>query len=517
MMKPLLPILSLATAITAQYQNPVLWEDLADIDILRVDDAFYYSASTMHYSPGAPILRSYDLVNWEYAGHSVPELDWGDKYNLNGGRAYVKGIWASTLNYRPSTSSFYWGGCIESGKTYMYTAPAVEGPWERHDPPIDRCYYDAGLLVDDDDALYVAYGNTEISVARLSEDGFSEVENRQVFTSDFTIEGARFYKIDGKYYILVTRPPDAQFVLMSTAGPFGPYTMKPLVDRVASPVPETGAPHQGGIVDTPNGDWYYMAFIDAYPGGRLPVLAPIIFDADGWPSVQLVNGGWGASYPMPTISASASKKVKRTLGTDTFNGTSLSHEWEWNHNPDTTKYSVDNGLYLQAATVTDDLYAARNTLTRRIPGPASTATIILDIAGMLDGDHAGLTLLRQSSAWIGIKKDAGGAARVVMVNGITMTEDWETDSKGEETDSVPVPEGAERVWLRARADIDPSSAGEGSFEYSVDGEGFLPLGDTLVFNREWQFFMGYRFGIFYYATQELGGTVVVEEFEVVVA
>ena len=94
----------------ASYTNPVVWQDFADIDIIRVGDVYYASASTMHYSPGAPILRSYDLVNWEFAGHSLPSLDFGSKYNLSGGRAYVDGVWASTLNYRQSNGTFYWAG-----------------------------------------------------------------------------------------------------------------------------------------------------------------------------------------------------------------------------------------------------------------------------------------------------------------------------------------------------------------------------------------------------------------------
>src|SRR5690349_1499885 len=79
----------------ASYTNPVQWEDMYEADVIMVEDAYYYSASTMHYSPGAPILRSYDLVHWEYAGHSVPRLDFGAKYDLNGGRAYIRGVWAS--------------------------------------------------------------------------------------------------------------------------------------------------------------------------------------------------------------------------------------------------------------------------------------------------------------------------------------------------------------------------------------------------------------------------------------
>lgn len=81
-----------------EISQPVIWEDLADIEIIRVNDTFYYSASTMAYSPGAPILKSTDLQNWEYIGHSVPTLDFGSAYDMNGGSsAYVKGIWASSF------------------------------------------------------------------------------------------------------------------------------------------------------------------------------------------------------------------------------------------------------------------------------------------------------------------------------------------------------------------------------------------------------------------------------------
>src|SRR5689334_977773 len=166
------PAQSVPARAAATYSNPVVWQDFADGDIIRVGDTFYYSASTMHYSPGAPILRSYDLVNWEFAGHSVPVLDFSPKYDFNGGRAYVKGVWASFLNYRKSNQTWYWGGCIEFSKTYIFTAPAVEGPWTEH-PAINNCYYDAGLLIDDDDTMYVSYGSTTINVAQLSADGLS--------------------------------------------------------------------------------------------------------------------------------------------------------------------------------------------------------------------------------------------------------------------------------------------------------------------------------------------------------
>ena len=113
------------------FSNPVLWNDLADLDIKRVGSTFYYSASTMHYSPGAPILRSYDLFNWEYIGHSVPTLDFGSKYDLSGGRAYVKGVFASWIGFHPTQNKWYWGGCVEYSRTYIYSAPSPTGPWTR--------------------------------------------------------------------------------------------------------------------------------------------------------------------------------------------------------------------------------------------------------------------------------------------------------------------------------------------------------------------------------------------------
>ncbi|MFC7247253.1 glycoside hydrolase 43 family protein, partial [Catellatospora aurea] len=493
------------------YANPVLWQDFADIDIIRVGDTYYYSASTMHYSPGAPILRSYDLVNWEFAGHSVPTLDHSNAYNLNGnGRAYVKGIWASTLNYRPSNSTFYWMGCMEFNKTYVYTASAVDGTWSKRST-INNCYYDAGLLVDDDDTMYVAYGNSNISVAQLSSDGLSQVRTQQVFTTPSsvgTLEGARFYKRNGSYYIFLTRPANGQYILKSSS-PWGPYTMQQLLLNLPGPVSGGGVPHQGGLVQTQNGAWYYLAFVDSYPGGRIPVLAPVTWTSDGWPQLQLVNGAWGASYPKPNL-PTPPRQVKPMIGSDSFTASTLGPQYEWNHNPDNSRWSVGSGLRLQTATVTNDLYNARNTLTHRIQGPTSTATITLDYSTMRDGDRAGLAMLRDQSAWIGVKRD-NGTTRVVMTNGLTMDSSWNTTGTGSENASASISGG--RIWLRVNADIRPGSGRQARFSYSTDGTNFTALGSAFTLNNAWQFFMGYRFGIFNYATQALGGSVTVSRFD----
>lgn len=495
----------------ATYQNPVIWEDLPDLEVIRVDDTFYYTASTFHYSPGAPLLRSYDLVNWEYVGHSVPVLDFHASYDLTASRSYVNGIWASSLRYRKSNQTYYWVGCMHNvGGGYMFTATSPEGPWTKHSAP---CYYDVGLLIDDDDKMYVAYGNGTISVAELSSDGFKQVKNQQVFTSPSDIgalEGSRFYRINGDYYIFTTQYANGEYVLRSTSGPFGPYTLQKFAVKLPFAGSGAGAsPHQGGIVDTPNGDWYYMAFNDAYPAGRIPVLAPVTW-SNGWPSVTLVNGAWGASYPFPKLPCGAGR-VKSMTGIDNFSGETLEPNWEWNHNPDNAKWAIGAGLTLQTASLTSDLYAARNTLTHRIPGPTSTATIELDFSAMKDGDVGGLATLRDASAWIGIKR-VNGANKVVMVNNLTLDSSWNTTSSGTEVASADAI--GSKIWLRVTANIrTDAGGGQARFYYSTDGTQFSQLGSAFTMKKEWQFFLGYRYAIFNYATQALGGFVKVNSFQ----
>src|SRR6478735_1352370 len=86
------------------FDNPLIYSDFPDNDVfLGPDNNYYFSASNFHYSPGAPILRSKDLLNWDIIGHSIPRLTFGDGYDLTGSqRNYRGGTWASSMRYRTS-------------------------------------------------------------------------------------------------------------------------------------------------------------------------------------------------------------------------------------------------------------------------------------------------------------------------------------------------------------------------------------------------------------------------------
>ncbi|OSS49012.1 hypothetical protein B5807_05798 [Epicoccum nigrum] len=514
-----------SAAAATTFNNPVLWQDYPDLDVFRVGDVFYYSSSSFAFSPGAPVLKSYDLVNWAPATHSVPRLNFGSEYDLPSAtsRAYVKGIWASTLRYRQSTDTFYWLGCISGGRTYVWTASGTKAganngevtSWNwTSKGSLPRCYYDNGLLIDDDDTMYVVYGGTTIRVAQLNADATAEVRDQAVYTSpdNLYIEGSRMYKINGTYYIFVTKPANAEYVLKSK-NIWGPYERRSLVDSISGPIPNAGFAHQGGIVSTKSGQWYYVAFMDSYPGGRIPVVAPLSWTQDGWPEVVRVNNAWGKTYPMPV---QTTKTVPTSGGLDTFQGTSLSNEWEWNHNPDNSAWSLNNGLELRSASVTNDLFSARNTLTRRIPGPKSAGTFRIDISGLKDGDRAGAVLFRDVAAYIGVHK-SGSTSSLVMVDKLNLGTNWVTTSTGTVSASGPTLAGTTKeIWLRIKADITPafgtSTARTTTFEYSLDGTSFTQLGKPFPMTNTWEFFTGYRFGVFNFATKALGGRINVKNF-----
>ncbi|KAJ5804925.1 hypothetical protein N7474_010812 [Penicillium riverlandense] len=509
------------------FQNPVIFNDLADIDLFRVNETFYYSASSMHFSPGAPILQSQDLVNWKYLGHSVPSLEFqSPAYNLaDGMRAYARGVWASTLRFRESNNLWYWFGCVDFNATYIYTSPGVTGPWEQKSVLDGTCFYDCGLLIDDDDTMYVTHGQSVLNVTQLTSDGLDWSKTQIIYNSTVGyIEGSRMYKRNGSYYIITDQPDNGQYVLKSDSGPWGPYDFGVILNNTSPPTSLGGAdtPHQGALVDTPDGQWYYMAFVDVNGDstGRVPVLSSLNWNDDGWPVLTLEeNNAWPQSLPYPVDSgATTPNSDSSLLGKDTFADGKLGPQWEWNHNPDTERITVAPGeVRLHTATVTevDDIYQARNTLTHRILGPASEATILLDYTNMADGDRAGLALLRDSSAGIGIRKD-GDIPTLVMRRNMTMnsTDNWSTIDYGTDMASIKLPRTDHRanIFLRIAGDFRSSGTRMAQFSYSRDGRHFTVLGQNFTMINDWEFFQAYRFAIFNYATKALGGSVTLKEF-----
>ncbi|MFC6860355.1 glycoside hydrolase family 43 protein [Zunongwangia atlantica] len=503
-------------------QNPVIFADVPDVSTIRVGDTYYMSSTTMHMSPGLPIMKSKDLINWEMAGYAYDRLVENDKMNLeNNEEAYGKGSWASSLRFHDGyfyVSTF----SATTGKTHVYKTDSIEkGNWESY--AFEPVLHDNSLFFDDDGKVYMIYGGGEIKLIELLPDasgikpgGIQKtiIENvNMVFGEDevggLPGEGSQVFKIDGKYYIFHIASPKSKWarsVIIHKADKItGPYEGRLALqdDHVA----------QGGIVNTTNDDWYAMLFGDRGSIGRIPYLVPVEWK-DGWP-VLGENGKVPETLELPNKKT----KVPAIVASDDFErkpgDTKLPLVWQWNHNPDNDHWEIlenPGRLRITTGRIDANLQSAKNTLTQRTIGPKSSATTKINVANMKDGDIAGLTAFQNKYAYVGVKKE-NGKTSIVMVKSILGIEN-EDKKQGivmmstvsenfEAVESTPL--NNDEVFLKVSCDFTNDKA---EFYYSLDGENWQNIGGSLqmlyTFTKH---FMGYRYGLFNYATEQPGGYV----------
>lgn len=145
-------------------KNPITELDYPDPDVIRVDDTYYMVSTTMHFMPGCEILRSYDLIHWEHLSYVYERLDSTEEQRLVGEKnCYGKGMWAASLRYH---KGMYYICFVanDTGKTYLYTADDIEGPWEKR--IIEGFYHDCSLLFEDDH-VYIVSGNRNVRLQEL--------------------------------------------------------------------------------------------------------------------------------------------------------------------------------------------------------------------------------------------------------------------------------------------------------------------------------------------------------------
>jgi len=516
------------------YTNPVIFADVPDIDIIRVDDAFYMVSTTMHLSPGCPVMRSYDLVNWEIVNYVFDTLEDMDNLALrNGENNYGKGQWATTLRYNDGV---YYAGftSFSTGRTYIYHTDDIEnGKWDRF--VYDECFHDMSLLFDDDGRVYLVYGGGQIWCVELEKD-LSAVKpgTKRKLIEDAGLakgclaEGSHVYKMNGYYYIfIITWPPHRRRTQLCYRSETldGEWEMKVIIDDNIGFRNDGVA--QGGIVDDKDGNWYCFVFQDHGAVGRAPVLSTMTWE-DGWPVVG-VDGKVPRTAKIPvaghekkgivTSDEFINSQIVRPYhnfadtpeeaGENDYNGSNLALEWQWNHNPDNRLWSLterEGYLRLRTVNVCDTVADARNTISQRTFGPECGGYIKLDVSEMKDGDTAGLAAFAEKYGYVAVKIEDGKKYIV------TVWYDDNDDVEQEfETERVEITEN--EVYLRVDCDY-KNAADKADFYYSLDGENWTEIGKTLQMNYYGLHFMGYRFGLFNYATKTPGGYVDFDYFRI---
>ena len=477
-------------------RNPLFWADYPDPDIIRVGEYYYLVTTTMHLMPGAPIMRSKDLQHWETVSYLFDELKDIPAYDLNGGTKYGQGQWATSLRYHKGK---FYALFVTNGVpgSWIYTTEDPAKGWTLHSH-LKGFYHDASLFFDDDDRVYVFSGSGSVDITELEADLSKEKEGgfkRHLEVQDTydhgLLEGSRVIKHNGYYYlIMISWPRTGRHQLAYRAKSLDGRWEKR--DILTDNFDQIGNVGQGTIVDGPNGEWYGVIFQDRGGVGRILTLSPVRW-VDGWP---LIGDEDGQVTPCNEVST-------------------VTLDRQWNHNPDKTAYTYNakkKELVLRTASVADNIFMARNTLTWRMWGPTCSDVVCLDISGMKDGDRAGFAAFNGDAGLLTVCRDGGKTQLVLTEESVVLNQQKQvTDNKVTEKARVDIK--GKQVWLRIHGDFN-RGRDMATFEYSLDGKTFQPLGGEFKMRFDYRrLFMGTRYAVFNFATKVKGGQVKVKNFQ----
>ncbi|UEG55378.1 glycoside hydrolase 43 family protein [Mucilaginibacter daejeonensis] len=483
------------------YKNPVLNADYSDPDVIRVGSDFYLVSSSFEDIPGLPILHSKDLVNWKIIGHALLKQPPFEHFSVP---RHGDGVWAPAIRFYKGDFCIYYPDPDHG--IYLVKAKDPAGPWSA---PVlvmaGKGIIDPCPLLDDDGQMYLVHAfagsragiKSVIAINKLNKEGTRVTDDGVIVydghETDPTIEGPKFYKRNGYYYIFAPAggvPTGWQLVLRSR-NLYGPYERKVVMDQGKS---TTNGPHQGAWVNTTTGEDWFMHFQDKEAYGRVVHLQPMTWKND-WPVIGIDKDGDGKGEPVLTYKKPNVGKVypvNTPVESDEFNTTTLGMQWQWQANPKPT------WLYLNAAKGTLRLYSdqwpegapnlwrAPNVLLQKFMADEFTVTVKLTFTPnpKVENEKAGLTIMGFSYANIAVKSKKDGQYLVY-----TLCQDAEKGKTEQETVITEL-ESKVPVYLR----VVVQAGGKCRFSYSTDGNSFKEVVD--VFTAEVGRWKGAKVGLF---------------------
>ena len=526
--------------------NPILRMDFPDPDVIFVDGVYYMITTTMHFLPGGQILRSYDLLNWEHAAYVYDLLDSTEGQRLTGDKyIYGKGMWAASLRYHKGTFYVVFV-CNDTQKTYLYRADRIEGPWKKSE--IRGFYHDCSLLFDDDERVYVVYGNRQIYLTELDADltgpkegGLSRLLLKDSDETPLGFEGTHIYKIDGRYYLFFIhsladhwRRVEACFSSDSLTGDFrgGDVFDDDMGFRNSGIA-------QGAIVCGVDGIWNAVLFQDSGAIGRIPVVVPVkweqgpVLGIDGKVPAELtlpVSEKCPEGYEYAPLAGSddfkygfswedglreySSDKYKREFGT--FGLRSI---WQFNHEPDLSlvERNEENGrLWIKTDKLSLNVNHTKNTITQRMIYPSCAAEVTIDCSRLSDGDCAGLVALQGDYCWAGVEKRDGKLYEVMYAH---KSEEgpWDLSpvpgTKVEEREAqVMRGDGKPEELVRVRMEVLFEKEKDEAVCLTERDGSWQNIGKPHKLRFRLDHFTGARFGLFVYSTKSTGGQAGFSDF-----
>ncbi len=456
------------------YRNPIIYADYSDPDVIRVGDDYWMVASSFTCMPGIPVLHSRDLVGWEIVNYVYDSFPL-EKY---GKPCHGEGSWAPAIRYHDGMYYVYF--CTPYDGLYVARAGDPRGKWEMTQMLQVEKWEDPCPFWDDDGQAYLVHSIHRGGPAvlhRMSADGTRLLDNGVTVYHDVkanpVLEGLKMDKRDGWYYIFAPAGGVStgwQTVLRSR-NIYGPYEARVVLHAGDNGI---NGPHQGGLVETQTGEWWFVHFQSKGPWGRIINLEPARWMEDGWPMIGIDSDSDGIGEPVlgyrkPDVGSIHPATVPQT--SDDFSSKSLGLQWQWHSNPQPDWYSLSERaghmrLYtVSCPTEQGNLYYAGNLLLQKFSAPSFSATTLVEAHLSDAGDRCGLIVMGNEYSYIALIRGEEGN-RVSVVEGRVdrlAVVPVETASEAVDTD---------RLYLRVTVDKDALC----SYSYSLDGKTYRSLG-----------------------------------------
>lgn len=401
------------------YRNPVLHADYSDPDVCAVGEDYFLTASSFNCTPGLPILHSKDLVNWKIVNYALKKVEPVEYYNE---ARHGKGVWAPSIRFHEGVFYIYWGD--PDFGIFMVKTRDPYGEWDK--PVLVKAgkgMIDPCPLWDDDGRVYLAHAwagsrakfNSVLTVCEMNKEGTAVISDPVlVFDGNdgvnHTIEGAKFYKRNGFYYLFAPAGGvvSGWQLVMRSKDVYGPYEARIVMAQGKTDI---NGPHQGGWVDTPAGESWFLHFQDKGAYGRVLHLNPMKWIND-WPVIGVDKDGDGCGDPVSRYRKPKTGKtypIETPVESDEFDTRKLGLQWEWHANyQDVFGFTTNMGYARiyghELSPHFKNFWEVPNLLMQKFPAEEFTATAKLKVSAKDDGQLSGLIIMGWDYSWIGVEK-----------------------------------------------------------------------------------------------------------------
>lgn len=478
------------------YKNPVVNADYSDPDVIRVGEYYYMVCSEFHFM-GMTVLRSRDLVNWTIVSRVYNRLDIDPKYNTM--EKYGSGSWAPAIRYH--NKKFYIYFCTPDEGLYMTSTYDPAGKWlplteiKRTGGWEDPCPF-----WDDDGQAYLGHsmlGGGPIIIHKMNEQGTRLLDEGKLAYEGPTAEGTKFYKKNGYYYIVIPEGGvgTGYQTALRSKNIYGPYERKIVLEQGKTAI---NGPHQGGMVEAKDGKWWFMHFQAVGALGRVCHLQPVKW-IDDWPFIGVDLDGNGIGEPVTTWAKPnflPNPLTTQIQTSDEFKANTLALQWQWNHNPVNSAWSLSKhkGYIALDALYATDNKSAKNTLTQKLMGAQGKVTTLMRTDLLEDGQKSGMCLIGGNIFEIGVVK-AEGKLRLFANHNGAMTYGPYIQSRTVQFRTI--------VNLKENHTV---------MQYSIDGVNFKQLGKECELSGS-NYWKAVRPALFSYNTSRQAGTALFDWFQ----